>query len=526
MRLLHELRARFTLNRVLVAIVLVAAFLAVVSLVQGGSSSHSDQAVAIVPPDALVYVHLTVDRSSSQWRYARRIVNKAPALLTLRDRSLGALGTGRTPDELDSALRPWLGDEAALALLPHGRKATSLILLEVRNLERAKSFLAGAGRSRIELYRNTQVRVYPTLAATFVDGFLAIGELRNVRRALDARAGRSLADDGLFREARDGIDSSGSLLYAYAPAAGVRRLLQEQKGLVGRIGDLLARPALRATAAAARFERNGIRASLSDVEFERLPGAALAAPTFAPQLPRSVPRDAIAYYGVQGVTQLFRKLETLSGGRASELTRGIDRLRRQLRPSGIRALARALRPLDQREAALVVTPPDDAPIVSLIVGDTTRAEGGDMLIALQPLLSRVVNATQGGAAPTLVPGSEAGVDTLTLRLNPELSLTYAALGDRIMVSTDPAGVREVATAADTLLGVPEFAPGMRDLLTGATSLLFLDLHRLSSLIERAGLGTTPEYRAIKPELGRIGAVSVITQSKRGSQTTQAFIEVP
>jgi Protein of unknown function (DUF3352) len=522
----RELRARFTLNRLLVAIVLVAAFLGIVSLVQGGSSSHTDHAVAIVPPDALLYVHLTVDRDSSQWRYATRIVNESPTLLALRNRTLGALGTGRTPKELDAALRPWLGDEAALALLPNGRRATSLILLKVRNLKRAKSFLAGAGRSRITLYRSTQVRVYGSLAATFIDDFLAIGTVRNVRRALDTREGTSLAKDELFRQARAGIDPSGSLLYAYAPADGVRRLLQQQKGLVGRIGDLLARPALRATAASAHFERKGIRATLSDVEFERLPGAVLAAPVFAPQLPRSVPRDAIAYYGVQGVTRLFRGLETLSGGRASELTRGIDRLRRQLRPSGIRALARALRPLDRREAALIVTPPDDAPVVSLVVNDTTRQEGGDMLIALQPLLSRVVNTTQGGAAATLVPGSEAGIDTLTLRLNPELSLTYAALGDRIMVSTDPAGVRQVATAEKTLLSEPEFAPGMRGLLKGATSLLFLDLHRLSSLIERAGFGTTPEYRAIKPELGRIGAVSIVTQSERGSQTTKAFIEVP
>ena len=71
-----------------------------------------------------------------------------------------------------------------------------------------------------------------------------------------------------------------------------------------------------------------------------------------------------------------------------------------------------------------------------------------------------------------------------------------------------------------------FAPGMRGLLKKATSVVFLDLHRLSSLIERAGLGTTPEYRTIKPELARIGTMSVITQSNGSSQTAQAFIEVP
>jgi hypothetical protein len=279
-----------------------------------------------------------------------------------------------------------------------------------------------------------------------------------------------------------------------------------------------------------RFEAKGVRVSLANVEYPQLPGANKA-PDFAPQLPRSVPANAIAYYGVQGVQQLFERLQALSGGRTSGLTRVVDRLRSQLRPSGVRELVRALGPLNQREAALVVTPPDDAPIVSLVVGDTTRSEGGDVLIALQPLLSRVVQSTQGGTASTLVPGSEAGVDTLTLRIDPELSLTYAALGDRIVVSTDPAGVRQIATAEKTILSEGAFAPGMRALLERATSVTFLDLHRLSSLIERAGFGTTPEYRTIKPELARIGAMSMITQSNGSSQTeqleaAQAFIEVP
>jgi hypothetical protein len=526
MKIARALRVRFTVNRILVAIVLIAAFLAVASLVRGGHSSRADHAVALVPPDALVYAHLTVDRGSAQWRYARRIAGGSPALSALLKRVPAALHTGGSLTQLDAALRPWLGDEAALALLPDGRRATSLILLKVRNLKGAKSFLAGVGPSRISLYRGTQVRLYGSLAATFAGGFLAIGTPRNVHRALDAQAGSSLGDDQLFRHAREGIDSSGSLLYAYAPADGVRRLLQQQKGFVGRLGDLLAQPAARATAAAARFERTGVRVWLSDVEFPRLRGAALPAPVFAPKLPLSVPRNAIAYYGVGGVTRLFRRLEALAGGRASSLSSEIERLRRELRPSGVRQLTRAVNGLGNREAALVVTPPDDAPVVSLIVGDMTKDDANYFLLGLQPLVSRVASTTQGGAASTVTPGNEAGVDTLTLGIGPALSLTYGFLGDRIVISTDPAGIRQIANAQETILHQPSFAPGMRALLNRATSVLFLDLHRLSSLVERAGFGTTPEYRAIKPELGTIGAVSVITQSERGSNTTQAFIEVP
>jgi hypothetical protein len=522
---LRGLRARFTVNRILIAIVLIAVSLAVVSLVQGDSSSHTDHAVGLVPSDALLYAHVDVDRDSSQWRAAQRILGKLPALARLRDQALGGLAAGRTPAKLDSELRPWLGDEAAIALLAQGRRANSLTLFKVGNLKRAKQFLAGAGTVRIALYRDTQVRMYKTLAAAFIGDFLAIGRLDNVHAAIDAHAGHSLEEDAVFRDARDGLDLNSPLLFAYAPGDGVRRLLQQQKGIVGRLGDALARPSLRGSAAAVRFEGKGMRVSLANVSYQRLRGAEQL-PAFTPQLPRSVPENAIAYYGVQGVSRLFQQLQAVSGGRTSELSSAIARLRRQLRPVGVRALVRALGPLDGREAALIVTPPDDAPVVSLIVGDTTKSEGGDVLIALQPLLSRIVRSTRGGAAATLVPGSEAGLDTITLQVNPELSLTYAALGDRIMVSTDPDGVRQVARAEKTLQGDPAFAKGMRDLLKQATSVTFLDLHRLSSLIERAGLGATPEYRTIKPELARIGTVSVITQTERSSQTAQAFIEVP
>jgi Protein of unknown function (DUF3352) len=526
MKILPALRARFTLNRLLIAIVAVAALLGVLSLLQKSGTSHTDHAVGLVPPNALLYAHLEVHRGSQQWRNATRTLDSLASLAQLRDQALGGLLAGRTPKQLDAELRPWLGDEAALALLPSGQQATSLVLLKVGNLGRAKSFLAGAGQSRIELYRNLQVRLFKSLSAVFLGDFLAIGRLDNVHAAIEAQAGRALSDDSLFKEARDRLGLKDQLLYAYSPGDGVRRLLLQQPGLVGRIGALLAQPALRAAAASVRFERKGVNLSFSSVDYPRLPGAAGNAPVFQPTLTTSVPDNALAYYGVQGVTRLFRGLDALSGGNTSTLTRGIDRVRRSLGPAGARALAVALAPLDRREAALVVTPPDNAPIVSLIVGNTTQAEGGNVLFALQPLLSRVVNSTQGGQASTLQPGNVGGIDTLTLRLNPELALTYASLGNRIIVSTDPDGVRQVATAQHTLAGSSAFAPGMRPLLKQATSVLFADLHRLSSLVERAGLGRTPEYQAIKPDLARIGTVNVITHSERSFQTAQVFLEVP
>jgi len=63
-------------------------------------------------------------------------------------------------------------------------------------------------------------------------------------------------------------------------------------------------------------------------------------------------------------------------------------------------------------------------------------------------------------------------------------------------------------------------------LNRASSVVFLDLRRLSALVERAGLAATPGYRAIESDIARIGAVSGVTQSERSSQTAQIFVEVP
>ena len=63
-------------------------------------------------------------------------------------------------------------------------------------------------------------------------------------------------------------------------------------------------------------------------------------------------------------------------------------LGRELGSVGRRTLLRAVKPLLGRETALVVSPPASLPVISLVVANTSREEGGDVVVALQPLLAR------------------------------------------------------------------------------------------------------------------------------------------
>ena len=519
-RLAGRLRSLRTFDRVAIVVLAVGAVVLVASLAGGSDDdARGDEAVRFVPPDALVYVHATVEPNSDQWRYATEITRKLPTLRELRGRALRGLSRGGRPLDFDASVRPWIGDEAALALLPEGRRATSLILVRVADQARARNFLGGAGEPRETRHRGITVRTYGSLAAAFAGNFLAIGSPRHVRAAIDAQRGRSLGDEPDFRATVDRLETKDPIAYAYAPQAGVNTLLRRQGGLVARVGGLLERPGLRAAAASVHAQRDGLRASVSS---SLIPATGDTDPRFRPTLPSEIPADTIAYVGARGLEAVFDQLGELGAPGSIERLLGRD-----LGSVGRRSLLRAIRPLLGRESAVVVSPPASLPVISIVVADTTRQEGGDVVLALQPLLTRLLRAPAGaGQIPTLEPRRIGEIEAVTLRVSPSLELTYAAFDDKLVVSTSPEGVRRLAAGGRSLEDNPSFAPGLRRFLERPSSVVFLDLRRLTALAERAGLGDTPDYRAIEPDIARVGAVSAITAGERAAQTTEIFLEVP
>ena len=520
---MSALRARLTLDRIALAVVVIGAVLVVASLVEGsGEGEPRDRAAQLVPADALLYVHARVEPGSEQWARAGEIVRRLPALRRLRDRALESLSRERRRLNFETQVRPWIGDEAALALLREGRRATSLILLRVADEPLARRFLEGAGRSTRQPHRGVTLHVYADLAVAFVNGFMAIGTPANVRSAIDARRGRSLAEERLFRRAGDQLEVDDPIIRAYAPARGLSQVLRGQGRLLGQLRPFFDVPGLEAAAAAARAEQGGVR-----LDFATLAPNRTTSPRFTPSLIDEVPSGSMAFVGAGGLNGLLDQVERLAGEEGTALPGLLQRLRRQLGREGEQALLGAVRPLLGRESALFATPPANVPVVTLVVADTSAEEGADVLVALQPVISRLLEAPAGGAVPAIIPRRIAGVEATTLSLSPALALTYAAFDDKLVVSTSPAGIRQLRLAGDSLSDNASFAPGgLRTALDRASSVVFLDLRRLSVLVERAGLAATRGYRAIESDIARIGAVSGVTVSERSSQTAQIFVEVP
>jgi hypothetical protein len=524
------IRARLTVRRLLLAAALVAVFLALVALLEGESrGAPADNAVRLVPADAVVYVHANVDRDSDQWKRGTALFDRFPRLLRLEARFLRGLTRRGGALNLKQEVEPWLGDEAALALIPdRGGRARSLILLSVSDRALARSFLSRAvGRERRSTYRDTPVRTYGRLSTAFVGRFLAIGQPDKVRASIDAQAGRapSLARVAGFVRARRGLPDRDRLVFAYASRTGVRGVLRLQTGLAGRLARLADDPDLVGAAAILSAQKDGARVDLSTA-LERSPSALARAAPFEPRLLRSVSEDAVAYVGMRGADRVLESIAAFAGG-AISLPSELRSARLSLqRFGGLRALRR-LRPLLEQEAALFVSRSGAVPVITLVVNGIGNEQADELLRLLQPLLARLARRPPaGGQVPTVQPSRVAGLDAATLRLSSALELTYAIFDGKAVIATSPGGIRRVKLARSHVLDNPLFAPGMRGDLDQVTSVLFLDLEQLLALGEQAGLGDSPDYEQLKAELSPVRAVSAITHAKTASKETEIFIEVP
>src|SRR5688572_17907468 len=235
---LAELVRRHRAVAVAAALALVAAAVLALRACGGGETGPPPAADAarMVPADALVYVHLSTDASRPAVARALDLAGRFPSFPRARDAALRRLSQAGAGLSFQRDVRPWLGDEAALALLnTPGATAGSLIVLDVTDRRRAEAFLrrvAGPpGRSE---YRNTRILAYGNASAAFVDGDLAIGQLPGLRAAIDAQAGRrpSLARSSTFRRAADDLPA-GRVADVYASPDGVTRLLAPQGGALG-----------------------------------------------------------------------------------------------------------------------------------------------------------------------------------------------------------------------------------------------------------------------------------------------------
>ena len=223
--------------RAILAVAIAGLVALAIALVAGGGTAEQPPATgadALVPADALAYVHLSTDPARAAVGDAVALEQRLPAASALIGSLSARLGAilsrpGGSPSfSFPTDVRPWLGKEAAFALLDtQSATADSLILLGVRDRARAQAFLGSSGAAQVGTYRGVPELGYRSgTVLAFVRHYLAIGQPASVQAAIDAADGslRSLASNPAYARAAS-TEPADRVLDAYVSADGVSRVL-------------------------------------------------------------------------------------------------------------------------------------------------------------------------------------------------------------------------------------------------------------------------------------------------------------
>jgi Protein of unknown function (DUF3352) len=225
----------------------------------GDACPPADDAIGLVPDDALAYVHVNVDPGTAQFKEAERVAAQVPSLTKLAvDRLVSRLPgpRGSAPHFADD-IEPWFGGEAALTIIPARRgTAEEVQLLEASDAAGARKFAdsIASGTPQTSSYRGVEVQVDRRgLATALVGGFLAIGRESGLRDMIDAQSGAkgtgSLADDPAASAARDALPDN-RLADVYLSKAGIASLVANSRGPLAMFASLINPGASQGAAAA------------------------------------------------------------------------------------------------------------------------------------------------------------------------------------------------------------------------------------------------------------------------------------
>lgn len=515
-------RRRAALLLATVAVVIVLVVLLVARLAGGAGASDTPparDALRVVPAGTLVAVDVSTDRSRDAVKRADALARRFPSFARLRTTVLRGLAVGGSTQQIGA----WLGGEATLALLDsQSGTAGSLLVLAVGDDAKAHAFVArGAqGRGPSETYHGILLRPYGTSTAAFAGRRLLIGQPETVRAAIDVAQGRarSLASDPTFRRVTSGLPADRAA-EAYATAGGVRRALAPATGVLGLLGTLLDRPALRATALSVSADAPGALVTIRSLASG---GSASSFAEFRPALVGALPAGVLAYLGVKGIDRAAgRLLAAASGtGAASGIAQLVAVAQKQLAGArNARVRNDLLAPL-RGETAVVLTSHAPAPILSIVARTSDEARTRAAIARVAPVLRDALRDAH------LSTTKVAGATVTTLRAGTAIELDAAVFDGRLVLSTSPDGIAAFRAGKGALAGSEAFKSVTGTPGRAVSSLLFLDFNQLLTLGEQTGLGDSAAYRAVKGDLTRVRSVGFVSSGRGGDTTAQLRLEIP
>jgi hypothetical protein len=554
-----ETRQRFALAIAAIAAIALVWLVAIPSLPcqfpGGDRCPPSDDAIDLVPADALAYVHLNVDNGTEQYQEAAKVGASLPNVTRqVTGRLLAQIpGPNGAPPSLAEDIQPWFGGEVALAVLPGaGRVSEEVQLLEASDEGGARAYAdsIAAGSLQKTTYQGVELSTDQRgLSTAVTDGFLVIGRETGVRDVIDAATGASgassLASSDTASEAREALPDK-RLADAYLSADGISQLVTASRGTPATLGPFIS-PGSSTGAALALVAGDGgleldIRSELDPEREKTHPGFFTAFPGFEPGLPGTLQADSLGYLGIGDPGEAFKALLQQATAEQPGLAAAFGSFFRQVKKLGHVDLEKDLFPSLGGEAAVALEPgpaaetqgsgkqqgggrDSGAPFVEFVGGGVNADSASQALAKLQGPIADALNPESGGQAPVFTAHKIGDVEAQSLRVSPTVDLTYALFGSLVVVATDPAGIEQLVAGEGGLSDSDRFDEATRGFPSQVALLGYLDLGGLIKLGEQAGLAEDPAYATFAPEIRKLEALGLAVTSSPSELATDVRIVV-
>ncbi len=519
-----------------VAAVALIAVLGLAVGLEGSTGAPATGAAALVPADALAYVNVSLDRGRSSvgqsLTVGRRFPDFSLAGATAIARLIAIVGGGSAAD-FAGQIEPWLGNEAALALLDTPTTTAGwLTMVDVSNHARAEAFVRSAGATASGHYRGTALFSYPSGSElAFVSHFLVVGQGASVRAAIDVAAGAtpSLASSAVYRRAAS-TEPAGRVLDAYASLAGVRRLLTPQGGLFGALGELLYQPALQGVTVSVSPATAGARVqihSVLDRQLQRLDPPATA--PFEPTLQHVMPRASIMMFDVSGLDRIAPQI--LGAAAAAGVVGGLgpllSRLGTALASEGVNVAG--VTSIFHHETAVAIVAHGQSPGLVIVTRAPNQRHLRTQLAQLEIPLAQLFTAPSSGpgSVPEFNDRPVAGITDHQLALSNGLELNYAVFRGLVVISTSVDGIAAVAQRSEgSLASDPEFNRAVGPLAGPVTAVAYADFQRLLALGEQTGIVNRARAGTFAPDLRKVSSIGLTSTRSAGQSTAELSILIP
>ena len=551
----------------------------------GEECPPEDDAAKLVPGDALAYAHANVDPETDQFADAAALAGRLP---TLSDQLLEFLpAPAGAPLDFQDDVRPWLGGEVALALVPgEGGRPDDALLFEVADTAGAQAFAESIASGPPTESDHSGVAVRTDQrgnASAIVSGFLVVGSEAAVEQTIDAARGdvRALTSSPVQEQVIDQLPEDAVAQIAVSEA-GVAELLARDRGALGSLEAFVDFDA-SVGAGAALVADDGvleiaIHSELDPEQLEASPGFFDAFASFDPSLTAELAPATLAYVGLGDPAASIEDLFTQAIAEAPGVATGFDDLIDDLRRTGKLDVQSELLPLLEGEAAFTIQPappgeegggggggepesepavpgeeigvpgPNEAPAEELlppegapvppgvvpssgvpyllfVADEVDEAAAQEALAKLQGPLAEALDPAETLQAPVFQEREIEGIEAQSLRLSRTVDLTYAVFDGKLVVATDPRGVAAVANAGDeSLADTVPYREATEDMPEEPSFLAYFNVADLLALAEREGLGEDPGYAFFAADARRLSALALSV--RQGETTLDTTVRVP